>query len=330
MTEHPGRRNVVLGLFVSVALAALAATILGIGDLHDTFTRKVEVSAVFPDVGGLQAGDNVWYAGVKIGVVRRLTLESADAVRVAIQIDRDAAAEVPSDVLARIGTDGLIGNRIVVLSGGTPGAAPTADGAELGVAAALSTDDLLATLQRNNENLLAITADVKALTARLRAGEGTAGKLLGEDALFSTLTATAADARSVGSDLRAFAGGLDRPGRLPNQLLTDEALVPSLAASAADLERVTRRAAAVLDGLERAAADPGTPVGTLLHDRPAGADLRAVLENLNVGSERLAEDLEAAQHSLLLRGFFRKKARREAEEAARAVADPRPAADPQP
>jgi phospholipid/cholesterol/gamma-HCH transport system substrate-binding protein len=315
MSGGPRRHTAVLGLFVAVAVLTLGATILTIGDLHDTFTRKLGVSAVFTEVSGLQAGDNVWFAGVKVGVVKRLDLQAADAVEVSLLIDREAARFLPLDVVARIGSDGLIGSRIVVLSGGTPGGPRATEGAVLLVEPTLSTDDIMATMQENNLNLLAITTDVKALTASLAAGEGTVGRLLKEDALYGKIDATVDDTRATVASARAFSAGLGREGHLPNQLITDQTLYPSLSASAKDLQLVAQRSSALVDGLERGLGDAGTPAGTLLHDREAGADLKTVLSNLTEGSELLAEDLEAAQHNFLLRGFFRKAERKAASEA---------------
>ena len=59
----------IVGLFIAFGGLVLGGGILTVGDLNDTFTRKVEVSAVFEDVNGLQEGDNVWFSGVKVGTV---------------------------------------------------------------------------------------------------------------------------------------------------------------------------------------------------------------------------------------------------------------------
>ena len=66
-----------------------------------------------------------------------------------------------------------------------------------------------------------------------------------------------------------------------------------------------------MDRLAQGAADPGTPIGALAQDRPAGADLKQSLDDLNRSSALLAEDLEVLQRSLLLRGALRRKARGE-------------------
>lgn len=323
MNERSNRIPVIVGLFVLVGVVILIAGIFVIGDLRDTFTRKVAVSVVFDEVGGLKTGDNVWFSGVKVGVVRELRLEAPGRVEVGLTVDRDAARFIPADALARVGSDGLIGNRIVVIYGGTSDGARVTGGEELRVEDRISTEEMVAMLQDNNANLRAITGDLKVLTAQLAAGEGSAGRLLMEDGLYEDLSASVASLRKTTerapelvSQMNAFAGKLNQEGSLPNDLATDQETWAKLTASVAHLQRVAEHAEALTVRLDQGLEDPGTPLGAMVGDRDAGADLQTTLENLSDASRLLAEDLEAAQHNLLLRGYFRKK-EKAAEKAAR-------------
>jgi phospholipid/cholesterol/gamma-HCH transport system substrate-binding protein len=189
----------------------------------------------------------------------------------------------------------------------------------------------MATLQENNTNLLAITTDLKNISGKLAKGEGTVGKLLNDDALYTgvsdtvaTLDAASANAQALTASLSTFSGKLNQPGGLPNDLVTDHTSYAALTRTVAGLEHTGARADDLVDGLALAAVDPKTPIGTLLHDEPAGADVRLTLDHLNNGSRLLSEDLEAAQHNFLLRGFFKKRERavEEAKQASNADAPP--------
>ena len=331
MTPSPNRQAVIMGGFTAIALAILIGGVLTVGDLNDTFTQKIQVHAVFDEVNGLQRGDNVWFSGVKIGVVRSLELHGTSQVVVEMKIDEEATAYIHKDSLARIGSDGLIGNRIVILYGGTAASPPVEEGEALAVGVALSTDDIMKTFQENNENVLAITRDLKGITANLARGEGAVGMLLKDEAVakeladtMSSLNATSENARQLSASLEEFSGKLNREGGLPNDLVTDRTSYASLTRTVATLEHAGERASALMDGLAAGASDPGTPLGTLMHDDEAGADLKRTLDQLDRGSFLLTEDLEALQHNFLLRGFFRKRerqARRAEEAAARAAED---------
>ncbi len=307
----------------------MLVAVLTIGDINDTFTRKIEVGAVFGDVNGLQSGDNVWYSGLKVGRVDGLEFHSDSTVEVRMLVDREAAGYIPMDALARLGSDGLIGNRIVVLYGGDPAGASVEDGAILAAGASPSTEDIKAMLQTNNENLLAITTDLKLLTARLAAGDGVAGRLLTDEALstrvddtVTALRAAAARADTIAVSVDRFAEHLNRPGALPNDLVTDQRIYPSLVAAGDELEQAARAASGAVARVEAGLADDGSPLGVLVADPAAGADLKSVLVRLDTSAQLLTEDLEAAQHNFLLRGYFRKQ-ERAAARAARDAAPPR-------
>lgn len=324
MTPNSNRQAVVVGLFVTVALAILAGGILTIGDLNDTFTRKVTVTSVFDEVNGLQRGDNVWFSGLKVGTVSALAFYGDRQVEVTLQVDAAAVPYIHDDARAKVSSDGLIGNRIVVLYGGTSERPTLSDGAVLEVGEAVSTEAIMTMLQTNNTNLLAITTDIKGITAKVTAGEGTLGRLVQDDALYADvaevvgdLKAASGSAKALTGSLATFADTFTQEGALPHELATDRTTYAELQATVRQLRQTGDAAAAVVDGLATTAADPATPLGVLLHDAEVGAGLKVTLGNLGDSSALLKEDLEAIQHNFLLRGFFKRRARLEAREAAR-------------
>lgn len=324
MNPSPKRHQVLVGVFVSIAVAILAGGVLMIGDLNDTFTRKLTVRSEFEEVGGLKRGDSIWFSGVKVGRVSNLSFNGASHVEVDLKIDMEVVPFISADSLTKIGSDGLIGNRIVVLYGGTPGGPSLQAGDVLKVGKSVSTEEVMTMLQDNNTNILAITTDLKGITGKLVAGEGTFGKLLQDDALHANLTETvtmlnmaSSNARSLTASLSTFSAKLNQKGSLPDELVSDRTTYASLTGTVDSLQHAGERASNLMDGLAQGATDPKAPVGALMHDEQAGTDLKGTLDNLNRGSLLLAEDLEALQHNFLFRRFFRKKAKAEATARAR-------------
>lgn len=327
MADSPKRKAVFVGLLVATSLGILAGGVLTIGDLRDTFVRRVTITTVFDGVNGLKPGDNIWYSGLKVGIVKGLGFHGSSRVRVEMNIDSTATEFIHQDSQAKIGSNGLIGSTIVVLYGGTPGSPGVVEGDELASGKTVSTEEILTMLQENGDNLLAITGDLKVITAKLARGEGTLGKLLGDEALYTEVTETVAtlhtasgSARSLTASLAGFSADLNRPGTLSKSLVTDRTTYGKLTGAVDELAAASGKTSALVGSVAEGVADPRTPLGTLLHDHEAGEDLKVTLDQLQRTTLLLNDDLEALQHNFLLRGFFKKreKAAEKAEKETRA------------
>lgn len=329
MKSTKNSRAVVVGIFVLIGIAVLVITILTLGGQRKTFQKSITVRAVFDDINGLQKGNNIWFSGVKIGTVKKISFYGGAQVEVDMNIDEKAQQYIRKNAKAKISSDGLIGNKIIVIYSGAAKSPSVEDGDMIGVEKALNPDEMLSTLQSNNRNLLEITNDFKVVSRGIAEGKGTAGRLLTDDELVNNLQATmvllrktALNAQNISSSLAEYASKLHRKGSLANDLITDTTIFSSLKTTAASMQEVSATANSVVsnlsnatNGLTASLNNRNTPVGMLLHDEDAAADIRVTLRNLQSASIKLDEDLEAVQHNFLLRGFFKKKAKKEAQEA---------------
>ena len=316
MKNSKGLGALLTGIFVVVGIAILVAGVFVIGGKDKSFKKSIMIHAVFSDVNGLAKGSNVWYAGVKIGVVRQVSFV-ANGVLVNFSIEEDVQQKIRTDTKVKLGTDGLIGNKLVVLYGGTESAPEAITGTTLLVENGVGTDEVLATLQGNNKNLLEITNNLKAITKSLADGKGTVGKLLNDPTIGNTLQTTMASLNRAGSNaqvltsnLSAFSKDLNNKGYFIHDLATDTTIVASLKSTAAQLHQVSLSANAVVENLNTTTSKlngtQGT-VGVLLNDKTAAANIQNTLSNLQSGTKKLDENMEALQHNFLLRGFFKKR-----------------------
>jgi phospholipid/cholesterol/gamma-HCH transport system substrate-binding protein len=334
MSESPQRQAVIVGLFVSIGIAILIGALFTLGSMTEMLQRNVQVTTVFDDVGGLKKGDAVWFSGVPVGTIKEVRFDGGPQVEVEMAIDSEASPFIRADAMARVSSDGLIGNKIIVLYGGTPEAEAIESGDALQSSVSLSPEQVMAMFQENNKNLLAITTDLKGVASKIAAGEGSVGKLLADDHLYNDLTNTvsamqdaAVNAQVMTGNLANFAGKVNQEGHLAHDLVTDKTTYASLTSSVEKFESAATSAATIVDKLEQGTSDPATPLGTLLHDEEAGEDLKETLDNLNEGSMLLSENLEAMQHNFLLRGFFKKKDKEKEEKQQRGQAQ-KPAPQP--
>jgi phospholipid/cholesterol/gamma-HCH transport system substrate-binding protein len=313
MSKTANKRPVIVGIFVFAGLLFLLAGVLVIGNLSQTFVRKIKVVTLFDDVSGLQVGNNVWFSGVKIGSIIDLEFYAQTKVKVVMKIEEKAQQYIRKDAFVKLSTDGLIGNRILIIYGGSSKSPQVREGDTLNVEKTFTSEDMINTLQENNKNFLAITNDFKVISARMAKGEGTVGKLLSDNSVYTQLEATtlslqqASDkAQKLISSLTTFSEGLNKKGTLANELTTDTVVFNSLKISVLQLQQISDTAAVFVNHLKKAAGNPNTAIGVLMHDEESGARIKETIKNLEAGSQKLDEDLKAIQSNFLLRGYFKK------------------------
>jgi phospholipid/cholesterol/gamma-HCH transport system substrate-binding protein len=320
MSSKANKRAIIVGMFVFLGIIFLIAGIMLIGDLHKTFTRKIVVSTVFDDVNGLQAGNNIWFSGVKVGTVNSMSFIGKSQVRVLMKIDEKSKQYIRKDAKVKISSDGLIGNKIIVIYGGTADAAAVEDGDSLFVEKTWTTEDMMNTLQENNKNILEITSDFKSISKKIAAGEGSIGKLLNSDSLYhsmqltlNTLHDASVNAKQLTASLNEYGEKLNQKGNLANDLVTDTVIFSTVTATVMQLKEVSSTAAEVVAQLKSDMNNTDTPIGVLLSDTQSAKALKSTIANLDSSSQRLDEDLEALQHNFFLRGYFKKKDSEEAK-----------------
>jgi phospholipid/cholesterol/gamma-HCH transport system substrate-binding protein len=331
MKMDSNKRMVTVGVFVLVGIIIFIAAVLTLGGQKKTFEKKSTLKAIFKDVNGLQEGNNVWFSGVKVGTVQNISFTADAMVEVVMSIQTKAMKYIKKDARAKISSEGFIGNKIVVIFGGGAHTPAVSEDDVLAIDSGLSTDEMIATLQQNNKNLLDITGNIKTITERLMNGQGSAGKILSDDKLANELQAAvtgfriaSAQVQRITSDVASYTSQLQSEGSLTNKLIHDTVFYSRLKSTAAQIEQTSvtikessdniKRITGNIENVSRRLDSTGSPVGVLLNDEEAGKNLKITLENLQSGSKKLDEDLEALQHNFLLRGFFKKKEKQKQKE----------------
>lgn len=334
MITTKNKHAITVGFFITLGIIILIVGIFTLGGQKKTFSPSLTITAIFNNVNGLQKGNNVWFSGVKIGTVKALEFYGTSQVKVTINIDRKTHEFIRKDAKAKVSAEGLIGSKLIVIYGGTQQAGPIAGGESLQVEEAMNPEELLTTLQANNKNLAAITTDFKVISKRLVDGEGSLGAMLKDETMYKNLQATMTNLRATMTNLQAaarnseqFTSGIanytDRlktPGTLAGDLVTDTVIMTNLRTSVEQINLVTAQTNALMHSLRNAGEklDEGdNAAGLLLNDEKVAGELRSTLQNLNSSSKKLDENLEALQHNFLFRGYFKRKAKREAKDSAR-------------
>ncbi len=310
-----------VGLLTLVAVAVAAAAILLIGDRQNLFKQKNDYFVRFVSVSGLRPGSDVQLNGVNVGSVERIVLPreiGENLLEVHVSIDARYEQRLRRDSLARIKTLGLLGDKYLEITSGSPASDLVPEGGEIAAAPPTNVEQLAEAGEDVMNNIVTISHQMTGILGRMERGEGLLGELtvdadpdrkLGREILDTLAAIRAAIERletgtgtvprlmhdaqmadRIQSAVTRLDGLLGRAetgdGLLP-ALLDDAAQKESFARTLTHLESVTGQLAAVLTRLEQGDA----LAGRLLHDEAWGeqvsADLAALVANLRQVAEKL-------------------------------------------
>jgi phospholipid/cholesterol/gamma-HCH transport system substrate-binding protein len=177
MKKEATKNKIKLGVFVTIGVLFFILAIYFVGQRQQLFSSTFYVSGTFKDIGGLQVGNNVRFSGINVGIVDDIEQVTDSTVRVGMEINNDSRKFIKRTARAIIGSDGLLGNKILLIIPGTTSNQMLSDNDTIATAQAVSMDDILVKIKTTSENAALITSDLAVVTNTIRQGKGTIGKL---------------------------------------------------------------------------------------------------------------------------------------------------------
>ena len=165
------KQQLKLGSFVLGGALLFVVSVFFIGKESTIFNRTFTISATFRNVEGLQKGDNVWLSGVKVGTVKGVEIIKEGKVIVNLSLREKQNQFIRRNATAQIGSDGFIGNKIVVIR---PGDAPeiVEDNDTINAVSPTDTQEIINIAKQVGENTKSITTDLKAIMTKINKGQG--------------------------------------------------------------------------------------------------------------------------------------------------------------
>lgn len=182
--------KVKLGIFISLGVLLFLIGIFFIGSRQQLFSSTFHISGTFEDIGGLKIGDNIRFSGINVGIVDNIEQITDSTVEVGMLIEENTRKFIKSNARALIGSDGLMGNKIILISPGTPDRKSISNLDRIQTAQPVKLDDILMQLEMTSMNAVSITNDLAAILNNLREGKGTIGKLLMDTAFAENIDQT--------------------------------------------------------------------------------------------------------------------------------------------
>ena len=189
------------GSFVIISLLLLIGLIFIIGKQKNLFSSTFLVYAQFKNIGGTREGNFVRFAGINIGSVATISIINDTTVKLGLNIDKNMQPYIKKDAIASIGSDGLMGDKLILIAAGNSASPVVKDGGMLMSTNPINVDKIMNNLAHISDNATALTEGLADIIGKINNGKGTIGRLLADDNLAKKLEHTIETANQTASSI---------------------------------------------------------------------------------------------------------------------------------
>jgi len=285
----PRKYETVVGIFVVASLIALLIMVLIVAKQEGLFAEYVEYRAVFKNISGLKPGSEVRLAGVQVGTVKETAVSPDGRITVSFEVMDKYRNQIRQDSRASIGYIGLLGDRSLDLTAGSPDKAAIPPKGEVAAVEPLDITEMLTratpyveTIQKILTNLASITdqlvdpkgelyrfiGQLRVASEKINKKEGTLGLLVNDPKLYQETAKAMAGAEKFITSLESAQGLMGTLLYDPEfraearKMLADLRVVATqlrkstepIHASVSRLPEMAKKLESLLDNLDRAAA----------------------------------------------------------------------------
>ena len=312
-----------LGAFVLAGVTALLLGLFFIGSQKNIFSSTISVSADFNNVGGLMPGNNVRFNGINVGTVSKVFPISDSLVKVNFTIDEKLKQYITQNDVASIGTDGMLGNKLVNIEPSKQNAPGVQNGHVLKSLDPIQMDNIMRSFTSSGDNFKAITENLKDVSVKIN-GDNVLWQLLNDTALVNNLKSTAGnfklmsnqglaitgDLKNVSNDFKDITEGVKRGKGTLGALISDTTFAGRINGAVAKFERIgdtahviTTDMSLIIKNIKRGQGS----VGVLLSDTMMAYNLNHSIIKIDSSAAKFSENMEALRYSWPFKKYFKDK-----------------------
>ena len=311
--------NIKLGAFVLAGLIFLLLILYMIGKNRTMFGGNYKLRARFENVQGLKSGNNVRYAGIDIGTVEKVSIINDTLMEVKMIIDNKAKFILRKNAIVSIGTDGLVGNKVVNIAASKSDSPLAEENDILPTKKPIDTDEMLRTVNKTNNDIAVIAKNLKLTSNKLNNSEAL-WALLNDKSLPDNLKKSAANIRLVtnnlynmSKDVNSMVSKIKKGEGSIGKIINDTSFAKSLEEAVINIKDAGNEVSTLSKDINKAVKeienninDGNGTVHALLKDTGLVIKINHSLDNIEDGTKGFNQNMDALKHSFLFRGYFRK------------------------
>lgn len=279
------RRHVIVGIFVVFGISLFVSAVYLIGTKEYLFGRPYKIFAVFSDVKGLQVGDKVRMSGIDIGTVSALSFTEANKVLIQLNIEQEQFTYINSESIATLGSQGLMGAKVVKILPGKNLDVPVQESDTLKTIEQIEIDDIIREVNKSSGNLSLVSEQLVSITQKINRGDGVFGKLFIDTTLMENLDETISNLSLITYNFNKLSERVNRGEGIVGKLFADTSLTKEIDKAGANVDQITMNLMEITDKINR-----GEGVfGKIFTDTSLTKNLSGTSENLLLATSNLVE-----------------------------------------
>jgi len=316
---NKGSSNMKLGAFVVTGMAFLIVMLYMIGRNQNLFQSTYTLKAQVKNAQGLVTGNNVRYAGIEVGTVRRIKFINDTLIELSLTINSRMKNIIRKNAKVSIGSEGFVGNKVLNVVSSGPGSAPAVEGDVLTGSYTVNTDDMLLLLEKTNKDVAIVAAGMRTGIERINNSKGLWKVLDDERSAENIRKATqnikeaSETADVVLQNLKVASASITQGKGIMTMLLTDTNALADIRQSLKNIRNTANNMDSLSGSLNRYAGEiyneissGNNALNVLLKDSLQAEKLKASMNSVEKGTAAFTTNMEAFRHNILFRGYFRK------------------------
>jgi phospholipid/cholesterol/gamma-HCH transport system substrate-binding protein len=309
-------QHIRLGALVIVASILLVAGLYFVGQQQNLFSANATLYAHFHDIDGLMPGNNVRFNGYSLGRVVEISPYNDSLVQVVFSVDEDWLKFISINAHASLGTDGLLGNKLLEIEPGAPFERSITNGDTIAVRRQPDMDAAMRTLNATNNNLLAISSDLKSISGRLSV-DNSLWQLLSDTSLsykvrgaIINLELTSERTAIITGDLKAMVADVRSGKGNIGAIITDTSLYSNIRQTIVNVESISDTLAVVSGNfklLSQRAIHGNGNVAAFITDTTFVGNLNAAVSEIRMAARTADETITLLQQSRLLKRYKKRQ-----------------------
>lgn len=190
-----------VGLLVGAGILIFVFAIFFIGKQQNLFGSTALLKAIFPNVSGLQIGNNVRFNGINIGTVNDIFILSDTAVIVHMLIEKDKLPFIRTNSRSLIGSEGLMGDKIVTITSGDDSYESVKENATLRSEPPIEIDAIMGNLKNTVENAEIISSELAMIVFKVNNGNGVLSKMISDTTMSADFASTLENLKNSSASL---------------------------------------------------------------------------------------------------------------------------------